>query len=101
VKSDTVAGGRIVPARSRFVGSQPTAQNKVSFGLAFFYAWRCPTPKGPFISSDFVPTRHSTAADKADFGNVSMSFIESKWKRELFKKRPHHRLSMCFGHIAH
>jgi hypothetical protein len=27
-------------------------------------------PEGPFVPSDFVPTKFSTAADKAEFGNA-------------------------------
>jgi hypothetical protein len=37
-------------------------------------------PKGPFLPSEFVPTQFSTAADKADFGNTLLRFIESEWK---------------------
>jgi hypothetical protein len=58
-------------------------------------------PKGPFLPSEFVPTQFSTAADKADFGNTLLRFIESEWKQELFTKSLYNRLSMCFGHIAH
>jgi len=58
-------------------------------------------PKGPFIPSEFVPTQFSTAADKADFGNTLLLFIESEWKQTLFTKSFYNRLSMCFGHIAH
>jgi hypothetical protein len=57
--------------------------------------------KGPFLSSDFVSTPFSTAADKANFGNALLHFMESEWKRELFTKSLYNRLSMCFGHIAH
>jgi len=58
-------------------------------------------PKGPFLPSEFVPTQFSTAADKADFGNTLLLFIESEWKQTLFTKSFYNRLSMCFGHIAH
>jgi len=58
-------------------------------------------PKGPLLPSDFVPTPFSMTKDKADFGNALLHFIESEWKRELFTKSLYHRLSMCFGHIAH
>jgi hypothetical protein len=27
-------------------------------------------PKGPFLPSEFVPSKFSTAQDKADFGNA-------------------------------
>jgi hypothetical protein len=58
-------------------------------------------PKGPFLPSEFIPTQFSTAADKADFGNTLLRFIESEWKQTLFTKSFYNRLSMCFGHIAH
>jgi hypothetical protein len=58
-------------------------------------------PKGPFLSSEFVPTEFSTAEDKADFGNTFLHFIEAEWKHTLFTKNFYSRLSMCFGHIAH
>ena len=58
-------------------------------------------PKGPFLPTDFTPTRFSTAADKAEFGNQLLRFIESEWAQALFTKDFYHRLSMCFGHIAH
>ena len=37
-------------------------------------------PKGPFLPSDFTATKFSTAADKAEFGNTLLRFIESEWK---------------------
>jgi hypothetical protein len=58
-------------------------------------------PKGPFLPSEFVPTKFSTAQDKADFGNTFLHFIESEWARTAFSKSFYNRLSMCFGHIAH
>ena len=58
-------------------------------------------PKGPFLPSEFVPTKFSTAQDKADFGNSLLHFIESEWALALFNKSFYNRLSMCFGHIAH
>ena len=58
-------------------------------------------PKGPFLPSEFVPTKFSTAQEKADFGNAFLHFIESAWARTLFNKDFYQRLSMCFGHIAH
>jgi hypothetical protein len=58
-------------------------------------------PKGPFLSSEFVPTEFSTAEDKKDFGNTFLHFIEAEWKHTLFTKNFYSRLSMCFGHIAH
>ena len=58
-------------------------------------------PKGPFLPSEFVPTKFSTAQDKADFGNSLLHLIESEWALALFTKSFYNRLSMCFGHIAH
>ena len=58
-------------------------------------------PKGPFLPSEFVPTKFSTSQDKADFGNTLLHFIESEWARTAFSKSFYNRLSMCFGHIAH
>ena len=58
-------------------------------------------PKGPFLPSEFVLTKFSTAQDKADFGNTFLHFIESEWARTAFSKSFYNRLSMCFSHIAH
>ena len=58
-------------------------------------------PKGPFHPSEFVPTKFSTAQDKADFGNTFLHFIELEWARTAFSKSFYNRLSMCFSHIAH
>ena len=58
-------------------------------------------PKGPFLPSEFVPTKFSSAQDKADFGNAFLHFIESEWARTAFSKSFYNRLSMCFSHIAH
>jgi len=58
-------------------------------------------PKGPFLPDEFPPTKFSTAAEKAGFGNHFLRFIESELAQALFTKDFYHRLSMCFGHIAH
>jgi len=58
-------------------------------------------PKGPFLPTEFTATKFSTAADKAEFGNHFLRFIESEWAQPLFTKDFYQRLSMCFGHIAH
>lgn len=58
-------------------------------------------PKGPFLPDEFTPTKLSTAADKAEFGNHFLRFIEFEWAQTLFTKDFYHRLSMCFGNIAH
>ena len=57
--------------------------------------------KGPFSPSEFVPTEFSTAADKADFGNTLLHFLDADCERNLFTKKFYNRLSMTFGHIAH
>jgi hypothetical protein len=48
-----------------------------------------------------VPTKFSTAEDKASFGNTFLHFIESECARTAFSKSFYNRLSMCFSHIAH
>ncbi len=58
-------------------------------------------PKGPFLPSDFKATKFSTAADKTEFGNTLLRFIEAEWASALFTKSLYNRISMCFGHIAH
>lgn len=58
-------------------------------------------PKGPFLPSEFVPTQFSTAADKANFGNTLLEFLDADCAREFFTKKLYNRLSMTFGHIAH
>jgi hypothetical protein len=58
-------------------------------------------PKGLFLPAEFMPTKFSTAVDKAEFGSHFLRFIESEWAQTLFTKGFYHRLSMCFGHIAH
>jgi len=69
--------------------------------LALFLCVEITMPKGPFLPSDFTATKFSTAADKAEFGNTLLRFIESEWAPALFTKSFYNRLSMCFGHIAH
>jgi hypothetical protein len=58
-------------------------------------------PKGPFVPSQFVATEWSTAADKANFGNTLLRFLDADCPRELFTKKFYARLSMTFGNIAH
>jgi hypothetical protein len=58
-------------------------------------------PKGPFLPDEFTPTKFSTTADKAEFGNHFLRFIVSEWAQPLFTKDFYQRLSMCFGNIAH
>lgn len=57
--------------------------------------------KGPFLPSEFVSTKFSSAADKADFGNALLCFLDADCPQELFTTKLYHRLSMTFGHIAH
>jgi hypothetical protein len=68
--------------------------------LALFLCVEITMPKGPFLPSDFTATKFSTAADKAEFGNTLLRFIESEWASALFTKSFYNRLSMCFSHIA-
>ena len=57
--------------------------------------------KGPFSPSQFIPTKWSTAEEKARFGNALLHLIDSGFARNLFTDRLYGRLSNCFGHIAH
>jgi hypothetical protein len=57
--------------------------------------------KGPFLASEFVATKFSSAAEKAEFGNALLHLIDSGFARNLFTDRLYGRLSNCFGHIAH
>lgn len=57
--------------------------------------------KGPFSPTQFIPTKWSTAEDKARFGNALLHLIDSGFARNLFTDRLYGRLSNCFGHIAH
>jgi hypothetical protein len=86
---------RRLPVRNQRQGRE--GQRK----LALCLAWRLSMPKGPFHPSEFVPTKFSSAQDKADFGNAFLHFIESEWARTAFSKSFYNRLSMCFSHIAH
>ena len=57
--------------------------------------------KGPFLPAEFLPTPFSTAADKADFGNTLLHFLDADCEKNLFTKKFYNRLSMTFGNIAH
>ncbi len=57
--------------------------------------------KGPLLPEDFLPTKFSTADDKAAFGNALLHFLEMNCRRELFTNSLYDRLSSCYGHIAH
>jgi hypothetical protein len=54
-----------------------------------------------FTASDFLPTKWSTADEKADFGNSLLHFILTGFLAGRFTEKLYTRLSMCFGHIAH
>jgi hypothetical protein len=69
--------------------------------LALFFCTENTMPKGPFLPSEFTSTKFSAAADKAEFGNALLRFIESEWQAALFTKTLYNRLSRCFGHVAH
>lgn len=58
-------------------------------------------PKGPLLPSEFVPTKFSSAADKAEFGNALLYFLDANCHQELFTKKLYNRLSMTCEHIAH
>ena len=76
------------------------ARKRVGCGWPFSFAWRHHA-QGAISPTDFIATRFSTAADKAEFGNTLLRFIESEWAPALFTKSFYNRLSMCFSHIAH
>ena len=57
-------------------------------------------PKGPFLPNEFVPTQCSTSAEKANFGNTLLHFLDANCAQELFTKKFYNRLSMTFGHIG-
>ncbi len=73
---------------------------EVSFGWPFALH-EAIMPKGPFLPNEFVPTQFSTSAEKANFGNALLHFLDANCARELFTKKFYNRLSMTFGHIAH
>ena len=54
-----------------------------------------------FTASDFVPTKWSTAEEKAVFGNNLLHFMRTGFLAERFTEKLYMRLSMCFGHAAH
>jgi hypothetical protein len=56
--------------------------------------------RGPFSPTQFIPTKWSTAEDKARFDNTFLYFVESNFARSLFTEKFYSRLSNCFSHIA-
>jgi hypothetical protein len=73
----------------------------VSLAADLFICVEISMPQGPFLPSDFTATEFSSAADKAEFGNAFLHFIDSNWKQALFTEKFYNRLSKTFGHIAH
>jgi hypothetical protein len=53
-----------------------------------------------FTASDFLPTKWSTAEEKAFFGNTLLHFILTGFLSGRFTEKLYTRLSMCFGFIA-
>jgi hypothetical protein len=98
VRMTSVSMGRIFQ-RGRYGLNQGKEEGRLR--LTLFSCVEINMPKGPFLPSDFTATKFSTAADKAEFGNTLLRFIESEWAPALFTKSFYNRLSMCFGHIAH
>jgi hypothetical protein len=54
-----------------------------------------------FTASDFLPTKWSTADEKAVFGNTLLHFMLTGFLAGRFTEKLYTRLSMCYGHIAH
>ena len=54
-----------------------------------------------FTASDFLPTKWSTADEKAQFGNTLLYFMLTGFLAGRFTEKLYTRLSMCYGHIAH
>jgi hypothetical protein len=55
----------------------------------------------PFEAGAFTATAFSSAADKAVFANALVRFLAKDCPESGFTKKLYHRLSLCFGHIAH
>lgn len=54
-----------------------------------------------FTASDFLPTKWSTADEKAAFGNALLNFMLTGFLAGRFTEKLYTRLSLCYGHIAH
>lgn len=90
--------GRAVPlGRSN---SALIRQGEGQLRLAFCFVREDAMPKGPFTPSEFVPTEWSTAADKADFGNALLQFLDADCPRELFANKFYTRLSMTLEYCS-
>jgi hypothetical protein len=55
----------------------------------------------PFEADSFTATEFSSATDKAAFANDLVRFLAKDCPDTGFTKKLYHRLSLCFGHIAH
>jgi hypothetical protein len=53
-----------------------------------------------FTASEFLPTKWSTADEKAAFGNTFLNFMLTGFLAGRFTEKLYARLSMCFGYIA-
>jgi hypothetical protein len=53
-----------------------------------------------FTASEFLPTKWSTADEKAAFGNTFLHFMLTGFLAGRFTEKLYTRLSMCFGYIA-
>ena len=53
-----------------------------------------------FTASDFLPTKWSSADEKAAFGNTLLHFMLTGFLAGRFTEKLYTRLSMCFGFIA-
>jgi hypothetical protein len=54
-----------------------------------------------FTASEFLPTKWSTADEKAAFGNNFLHFMLTGFLAGRFTEKLYTRLSMCYGHVAH
>ena len=68
--------------------------------LGAVIAW--PRLRSPRLQAEaFVPTRFSTAADKAKFGNDLLAFISEGFPKSRFTRAFYRQVSKHFGFIAH
>ena len=59
-------------------------------------------PKGPFLPSEFVPTKFSTAQDKADFGNAFLALHRIRVGADsIFQELLSPPLNVLFAYCAH
>ena len=54
-----------------------------------------------FLAAEFTATKWDSSEVKAKFANDLCRFMAADFKEALFTRELYHRLSMCFGHIAH